>query len=714
MPSGSLDYLAFLARRVPPPRLAALAARRAARTLRDRLLPSLELDETRVLAGLACRGAADVAALLTRGRPTPNPWTADGLRRALDRHLPGEAERALARADAAAAGVVDVYGRSIAVASGDHTDWQRDFLNGGRFDGAAASERLPPAPGLDPKAAWTLARGERWVALACGAALAPEREDLARALSDSVCDFVECNPVGRGVHWVTAMEVGLRAWNLLVALWIASLRGAPDPPLALAAARLWVASGRFVAAHLEDDTAVPNNHLVCDWLGLLACAAALPEWPEAPRWRALARAGIREAMDDQVLDDGLSFEGSLAYHRFSLELFAAAAVVAHAARLGLGRAYAARLRALFRATRALLARSGELAQLGDNDSGHVFTVRQRGPTEGGYLLPLGAALLRDPSLLVRRGAGDAAEVAWLLGPRALEFLAGARPGPPPRSAAFPRGGFHALRRGGLEAIVSCGPSGQRGIGGHSHNDKLALELFVAGERAVCDPGMPVYGRDPALRDRFRSTALHATVTVDGLEQSPIPPGRLFALPDRAGAKLLRLDSGSAAEHLAGVHEGFAARAGVVHRRDLWIAERGALVLDRLTGAGAHRLDLRWPLATTRVTLRPASREERAALEALAALGPRAGPLHAAGVAELTLPSGARLLLAFAGPPLAPELADAPWAPGYAQLRAGRAVTLSGTLSCPVALASVFLVLNETPLTDPRPPPPAAAAAAPRR
>ena len=27
-------------------------------------------------------------------------------------------------------------------------------------------------------------------------------------------------------------------------------------------------------AHLEDDTAVPNNHLAADWLGLLACAGA--------------------------------------------------------------------------------------------------------------------------------------------------------------------------------------------------------------------------------------------------------------------------------------------------------------------------------------------------------------------------------------------------------------------------------------------------------
>jgi hypothetical protein len=690
MPSGSIEYLQFLARRVAPPRLAAVAALRAMRSARNRLLPAIEPDEDRLLAALSCGDASDVAALFARARPAPPPWTSRTLREALDRHLPGEADRAISRARRAADGWFDVYGREVQAGRGGRVDWQRDFVHGGVFAGAAASARLPAAPGLDPKMAWALARGDAWVALACGAALAPDGGALSAALAASVRDFVEQNPVGRGVHWVTAMEAGIRAWNLLVALWVHAIRGPPAPDLALAAARLFVGSGRFILAHLEDDTAVPNNHLVCDWLGLLACAEALPEWPEAPRWRALALAGLRRAAEEQILPDGLSFEGSLAYHRFSLELFTAAALLVHAGRGGLGRAFTARLRAMFRATRALLARSGALAQLGDNDSGHVLALRPRGPTEGGYLLPLGAALLRDPSLLVTPRAGDAAEVAWLLGPGALAFLARARPGPAPRSATFPDGGFHAVRRGPFEAIVSCGPSGQRGVGGHSHNDKLSFELFVDGVRAVCDPGMPVYGRDPALRDRFRSTAVHATVTVDGLEQSPIPAGRPFALPDRAAARLLHLRTGGPADHLAGEHLGYVARAGVVHRRDLWLADDGVLAVDRLSGAGLHRIALRWPLAA-RPQLRPITRAERGRLERLAA-GRAVGRFRLERAAELPLEGGARLLLAFAGE-LCPELIEAPRSPGYAELVDGVAVELAGRVICPVELATGFLLLT---------------------
>jgi hypothetical protein len=610
---------------------------------------------------------------------------------------PGELLRALARARDAAAGRIFVYGRVLDVrrASGGGWDWQRDPVHGGRFDGSAPSAALLPAPGQDPKMAWALARGEPWVALACGAALdLGDGEALGEALSASVDDFATENPVGRGVHWASAMEAGLRAFNLLVALRALAVRAPPPPPLARAAAYLLAATGRFVSAHLEDDTAVPNNHLVADLVGLLACAAALPRWPEAPRWSALARAGLRRAAAEQVLPDGLSFEGSVPYHRLAVELFTAGLLAAHACRLGLGAAYARTLRAMFGAARALLTSSGALPQLGDNDSGHALALRQRGAVEGAYLLPLGAALLRDPALLAAPGPGDAAEAAWLLGPAALRFLLRARPGPPPGSAVFPAGGFHALRRGPVEAFVSCGPSGQRGLGGHSHNDKLGLEVWVAGTLAVCDPGMPAYGVDPPLRDRFRATAAHATVAVDGLEQVPLVPGRLFALPDDAAARLEAFGRGPGADHLAGVHRGYAARAGVVHRRGLWAAPAGLVVVDRLEGAGRHDVALRWPLAAPAeaAETRPLTRGEREAVATLLRSAAATGPLDAAHGVAVGLGAAGRLVLCFRTEGLRPVLVAALRSPGYGELGEGVAVVLEGAVDLPARLLSVLLFI----------------------
>jgi hypothetical protein len=586
-----------------------------------------------------------------------------------------------------------VLGGEADVARSDGgTDWQLDPIHGGRFAGWAPSFALPAAPGLDPKMAWAIGRGEQWVALAQGAVLDPRRGDaLAAALSASVRDFVVENPVGRGVHWTCAMEAALRAWNLVLALWILSARSGPDAALAVEAARLLVSTGRFVLAHLEDDTAVPNNHLAADWLGLLACAEGLPEWPESPRWRALALEGLRAAIAVQVNGDGTTFEGAIPYQRLATEIFSSGLVLAHAARRPLGSAYARRLRALFASTRALLTSRGELPQIGDSDSGRVLALRARGPTEGGYLLGLGAALFRDASLLARPAAADAVEVAWLLGPRALGALAAARPGPPPASASFPAGGFHALRRGALEVFVSCGPSGQRGIGGHSHNDKLSLELYADGALAVCDPGTGSYTGDPELRNALRSTRAHATVVVDGLEQAPIPAERLFALPDAADARLLAFDPGGAAARLAGEHRGFA-RAGVVHRREIAVTGGGVAVVDRLSGRGDHAVELRWPFAGAAVPRR-LSPGEVAALARLARsvrLRRTIDPEHAL---EVPLGAAGRLLVAFAGPPgLVLAVAPSLRSPAYGRLAEGSTALLAGRVRCPAALATLFLHL----------------------
>jgi hypothetical protein len=686
---GTIEYYGFLASRIPPRRLIGAAARRAARLAWNRVAPPLAPPRDRLLSVLGCDGTATLARLLARPRPCRAPWTPATLRAALAA-LPGELERAMARAEDAASARLSIFGRTLDVSRPTGgPDWQLDALHGGRFAAWAPARALPPSPGLDPRLAWAIGRGEQWVALAQGAALdARRRGDLAAALADSVRDFVAENPVGHGVHWTSATEAALRAWNLVLALWIlAGASAPPGPDLALDAARLLVATGRFVLAHLEDDTAVPDAHLAADWLGLLACAEGLPEWPESPRWRALAVAGLAASIHDQVNEDGSSFEGSLAYQRLAGEIFSAATILCHGARRGVGRAFARKLATLFASTRALLPVSGAIPQLGDADAGRVLALRDRAPTDGAWLLRLGAALLGDAGLLAESGPGDAVEVAWLLGPAALARLAVARAGRRPRSASFPGGGFHVLRRGAFEAFLSCGANGQRGVGSHSHNDKLSLELYVGGALGVCDGGTPATTGDPELRDAFRSTRAHATIVVDGLEQAPLLPS---ALPDVARARLVAFEPGGPADRLVGEHRGFA-RAGVVHRRELLVADAGVAVVDRLAGSGIHRIELRWPFASPGAQVRPLAPAELASLERLVrATRSRAAldPVHAVEV-----PVGARrLVVAFALPPgLTPEVAASVRSPGYGQLADGSAILAAGKVRCPATLTTLFVI-----------------------
>jgi hypothetical protein len=87
-----------------------------------------------------------------------------------------------------------------------------------------------------------------------------------------------------------------------------------------------------------------------------------------------------------------------------------------------------------------------------------------------------------------------------------------------------------LRRAGDYCLVSCGPNGAGGKGGHAHNDKLSFELVLDGREIMVDPGTYVYTADPGRRNRFRSTRCHNTVAVAACEQNELS-GDLFRLPD---------------------------------------------------------------------------------------------------------------------------------------------------------------------------------------
>ena len=613
---------------------------------------------------------------------------------ALARLFPGEVERAVARAERVLAGRLTIFGHPVAVARpGGGTDWQLDPVHGGRFGAWAPSHALPDVPGADVKMAWAIGRGDQWVALGCAAVADPAHTDrYAEAYVASVRDFAAQNPLGLGAQWTCAMEAALRAVCLGQAH--ALLAGHPalaDGGYALDLVRMAVGTARFVLAYLEDGRAVPNNHLAADWLGLLACAVLLPEWPEAPRWRELASAGLAREIVAQTHGDGTSFEGSIPYHRLALEIFSVAGGLARIARAPLGGSYWRRLCAMYRAARALLGEGGELPQIGDNDSGRVLSFRERPALDGAYLLPLGAALTGDATLRMRSGLAAAEEALWLCGPVIVERIACARPGPAPASTSFPDGGFHVLRRRRLEVAISCGRNGQAGVGGHSHNDKLAFELRVDGTLVVCDPGSPCYASEPEVRDAFRSTRAHATIEVDGAEQAPILPGRPFALPEAAGATALAFESTRRRERFVGEHRGYA-RLGVVHRRELLLLDHALVVADRLQGAGAHEVVLRFPFPTCEARLRPLSAAERGRL---AGLGTDAGELsqltHGVEVGARAAPLA--LLAVASAAHLAARIAASSYSRGYGEISPSCTAIFAGQVDCPATIVTAILPLT---------------------
>jgi hypothetical protein len=235
--------------------------------------------------------------------------------------------------------------------------------------------------------------------------------------------------------------------------------------------------------------------------------------------------------------------------------------------------------------------------------------------------------------------------------------------------------------------LSSGPNGQGGTGGHAHNDKNSVELSIGSFDVLVDRGTFAYARDAGERNARRGTEGHSTIQVDGLEQNRIVPGRLFALPDTARARITRLEQRDGLQIAAGEHHGYEG-AGVVHRRIAALRGDCAAFIDELRGHGEHVIQARWYVPLEDVVRRPATEEEKERLRELHGLG-----LTFGYDASRCVVVGGRALFAFGATlPWRLSVASTDVSPGYAEKRPARciAVEMAGAAPARVFTAVLFL------------------------
>lgn len=475
-------------------------------------------------------------------------------------------------------------------------DWQVDFKSGYRWSVRTLGSSIPYGhlPGVDVKLPWELARLQHLPALALAFAEGGDGA-LVREFRHQVLDFLGSNPPGWGVNWACAMDVGIRAANMLLAWDMFRAAGArfdADFEAELAAAAL--AHGRHIRANLEWNELHRGNHYLADICGLAFCATYLAE--DAEGWLEFCRAELESEIPRQFLPDGSNFEASTAYHRLSGEM----ALYTAALLGGLSEAAMARLSLLAGFSAAITKPSGEIVQIGDNDSGRFIILRPgEAVLDHASLQDLSDGLFGRASptspeaKLISALVGDRgfarAEASRIVLERPVVRAKGLRLRiiPPDalaldglESIAFPYFGLFIWKNARTFISVRCGPIGQNGNGGHAHNDQLAVEIEIDGVAWARDPGTYVYTPDLEVRNRYRSALAHF-VPRRGSEEpaSFISP---FRLEDRAKAEVLRFGP-----DFVGLHHGF---GSPVHRRVA--VEDGAIVVEDWPGEGEH--DIRSP------------------------------------------------------------------------------------------------------------------------
>jgi len=140
--------------------------------------------------------------------------------------------------------------------------------------------------------------------------------------------------------------------------------------------------------------------------------------------------------------------------------------------------------------------------------------------------------------------------------------------------AYPDFGLYLMISERMFLAIRCGPVGQKGNGGHAHNDALSIELQIDGINRITDPGSFLYTPAPEIRNAYRSVKTHFAPYIDQREPNPIDHN-LFQMQDRAQARCLYFgDRG-----FIGTHEGY----GSPVYRLIQVEDERLVIKDEING-----------------------------------------------------------------------------------------------------------------------------------
>ncbi|HEX8455704.1 MAG TPA: alginate lyase family protein [Pyrinomonadaceae bacterium] len=568
-------------------------------------------------------------ALLARFRAAPShPFFAafnhaPETRATLEQRFGGHARaQLLERAERIVAGRFDLLGFKH-LNFGASPDWHLEPVSSKRTPLAHWSriDYLDPATAGDKKITWELNRQQYFNVLG-RAYWRTGDERYAETFARHLDAWMEQNPPKLGINWASSLEVAFRATSWLWALQFFKHSMHLTPALYARALKFLYLHARHLETNLSTYFS-PNTHLTGEALGLVYLGTLLPEFRAARRWRTTGARILFQELERQIRPDGVYFEQTSYYHRYTTDFYLHFLALVRAGRdddagardehvmreqSGARRAReelsAPELRAdvleeklqlLLDHLMYLTLPGGTTPLFGDEDGGRLAWFDERPHNDFRSTLATGAALLRRGDYkYVAREATE--ETLWLASASALaDFDALDARAPAYDSRAFPAGGYYVMRDGWTAEsnylLLDCGPHGSLN-GAHAHADALAiLALAARGRHLLVDSGTYTYTGSSALRDRFRSTPAHNTLTIDG-ESSSVPDGA-FRWRTQARADCRRWLTHARFDFFKGEHDGYLRLAAPARhlRSVLFVKGDYWIVRDRVETTAAHAYEL---------------------------------------------------------------------------------------------------------------------------
>jgi hypothetical protein len=510
----------------------------------------------------------------------------------LRRRWPHAEQEIIGAANRIAEGTFDLLGlRELKL--GKQIDWHLEPISGKRTPLVHWSQLnyLDATVAGDKKITWELNRHQYLLTLGRAYWLTGD-ERYAEVFVSHLNSWMDQNPPKLGINWASSLEIAFRSIS-----WLWALRFFAESPSISSEVLLRVVKFLYLnASHLETYLSTyfsPNTHLTGEALGLFYIGLLLPEFKDATRWRDLGLEILTSQLPRHVQPDGVYFEQSSYYHRYTTDFYIHLAILLHNNGMKLPAELQPRLELLLDHLMYITRPDGTTPLFGDDDGGRLVMLDDRPANDFRAALATGAVLFNRSDY--KFVAGEAAEeTLWLLGVEGLRKFDQLAPRRPAKeSVAFDNGGYYVMRDdwspNANYMLFDCGPHGMANCG-HAHADVLAIEVVANGRTMLVDPGTFTYTGGKELRDWFRSSEAHNTLTIDG--ESSSVAADTFSWKTKTSGECLAWIDHERFTYVAGRHNGYEhlAKPGTHTRSILFLKHDYWILRDRVEMTGKHQFD----------------------------------------------------------------------------------------------------------------------------
>jgi hypothetical protein len=375
----------------------------------------------------------------------------------------------------------------------------------------------------DVKYTWELNRHQHLTTLG-RAYFYTKDEKFANEYRDEILQWIKSNPVEYGINWASGLEIALRAIS-----WIASMDffypffEKDKKFINLFSKEIWYSGMHIYKNLFYTEHLMRNNHLIGESVGLLIISLYFDRKGEANKWFNKSLKILKRESERQIRKDGSSIEESSSYEVFSLYLLLIAVIAMRNNKINVPNEIMESIERGANFIRCLVKPNGELAKYGDCDDAKAIILSNNNQISD--VLNLSSVIFNKPDLKVNINHLFPENILFLLGAEALEKWNKMKNLKEKYSKHFPEGKIGVINKNDIFFFVRFG-----NISEHAHADIGHFLFNLSGEDIIVDSGTYKYNTAKELRNYFRSTKTHNTLTLNGINQSlPVRTFSQFSL-----------------------------------------------------------------------------------------------------------------------------------------------------------------------------------------